>query len=362
MIVRLCALPLVFLLGATVFLMAACTHEASLPGDAGSDFSGTIHLYGEQHGVASIIDNEYELWLAYYNKRNMRHLFIEMPYYSAEFLNVWMKSDDDTILDELFIDIAGCSANTPEDKIFFQKIKKNAPETVFHGTDVGHQAETTGKRYLKYLEQNGRKNSRQYQIAQDNIEQGKKYYGFFGKNVDYREDMMVENFVRELKSIDPQDIMGIYGSAHTAKRARFCNGRIDNMATRLSARSYNVNTYRLAPATQLDAVERLEPVVIDGREFIAVRIGSQDMSSWNKNYASREYWRVDNAYDSVKDNRITGEVLPYDNYPVEINVGDVFMVKYVKPDGVVDIVFYRADGNAWNNRPVTERFDETLDR
>ena len=26
------------------------------------------------------------------------------------------------------------------------------------------------------------------------------------------------------------------------------------------------------------AVERLEPVVIDGREFIAARIGSQDMS------------------------------------------------------------------------------------
>ena len=38
-------------------------------------------------------DIELDLWKDYYAE-GCRDLFVELPYYSAEFLNVWMKEDN----------------------------------------------------------------------------------------------------------------------------------------------------------------------------------------------------------------------------------------------------------------------------
>lgn len=84
----------------------------------------------------------------------MRHLFVELPYYTAEFLNIWIKEDSDEILEELFEDWKGTASYATCVKDFYRRIKAECPETVFHGTDVGHQYDTTGKRYLKYLKEN----------------------------------------------------------------------------------------------------------------------------------------------------------------------------------------------------------------
>ena len=92
---------------------------------------------------------------------------------------------------------------------------------MFHGTDVGHTWESTGPRYLAYLEANGQKDSEEYRRAQENMEQGKRYYEIKAtdeaSSVRYREDRMVENFRRsyqELEAVRRTDIMGIYGSTH----------------------------------------------------------------------------------------------------------------------------------------------------
>jgi len=53
----------------------------------------------------------------------MRHLFVELPYYTAEFLNIWMKSDSDEILDELYNDWIGTALYNPYTKEFYKKIK-----------------------------------------------------------------------------------------------------------------------------------------------------------------------------------------------------------------------------------------------
>lgn len=53
-------------------------------------YSGQIYLYGEVHGVKSILEKEFKIWKAYYENHEMRHLFIEIPYYSAEYINFWM--------------------------------------------------------------------------------------------------------------------------------------------------------------------------------------------------------------------------------------------------------------------------------
>lgn len=138
--------------------------------------TGQIYLYGEAHGVENILDQEFELWNEYYQNQGMRHLFIEFPYYTAEFLNLWMQSDSNEILDEIFSDLKGTAANTTANKEFYEKIKSQCPETIFHGTDVGHQYDTTGRRFLKYMQSNKLVDSEQYVLTQEAIDQGRYYY------------------------------------------------------------------------------------------------------------------------------------------------------------------------------------------
>ena len=132
----------------------------------------TIMLYGEVHGDKAYYDAEFTLWKGYYED-GCRDLFVELPYYSAEFLNLWMKEDSDEILDELYADIQGTQFGNENYLNFCHRIKAECPETVFHGTDVGHQFETTGLRYIAYLTQQGLIDSENYRLAQECIRQGK---------------------------------------------------------------------------------------------------------------------------------------------------------------------------------------------
>ena len=114
---------------------------------------GEIYLYGEEHSKQSILDKELSIWGEYYEK-GMRDLFVEFPYTDAQFLNLWMQADDDELLDLQFKDWEGTEGGTEVEKNFLKQIKEQYPETVFHGTDVGHTWESTGPRYLAYLEAN----------------------------------------------------------------------------------------------------------------------------------------------------------------------------------------------------------------
>ena len=78
----------------------------------------------------------------------MRDLFIEVPSYTAQFMNLWMKAEDDAILSRLFEDLEGTLMHDQKIWDFYKSIKEQYPETVFHGFDVGHQYNTTGARYL----------------------------------------------------------------------------------------------------------------------------------------------------------------------------------------------------------------------
>ena len=55
----------------------------------------------------------------------MRHLFVEIPYYSAQYLNIWMKAEDDKILMELYEDIDGTLTHVLEVLEFYKSIKKS---------------------------------------------------------------------------------------------------------------------------------------------------------------------------------------------------------------------------------------------
>jgi len=191
---------------------------------------GRIHLYGESHGNREILNREFEIWSEHY-ANGMRHLFVELPYFTGQFLNQWMKESDDRTLDQVYADWKGTASHNQQTLDFYKRIKKHCPETIFHGTDVGHQYAATGARFLKVLEERNLSGSREYQLTKENIAQGIAFYR--RTNWIYREDIMVSNFDREIRALNGQSIMGIYGAAHTGLGSRDFTGRIPCMAAQL---------------------------------------------------------------------------------------------------------------------------------
>lgn len=338
-------------------LLAACS-DSSAFGEAAkppSHTQGQIYLYGEVHAEEKILNKEIAIWYNYYHSENMRHLFIEYPYYTAEFLNIWMQSDSDDILRAIYRDWAGTASYNPDILEFYKAIKSECPETIFHGTDVGHQYNTTGERFLRYLEENNLEGSQQYLLAQEAIEQGMYYYGF--SDDVYREKTMAENFVREFDNLNGESVMGIYGAAHTGLDEMDYNTRsVPCMANQLR-KIYGDAVYSEDLSWLAKDIEpsSMDIIIADGKEYEASYFGKQDLTGF-KEYAYREYWRLENAYDDFCDRPKTGEVLPYDNYPMLIETGQVFVIDYTMKDGSVVRRFYRSDGYVWEGSPSTEAF------
>lgn len=202
-------LVLLFLL-ATVFVVTEKTQDVYPTDDT------MIQLYGESHGIERYYEEELKLWDALY-KEGCRNLFVELPYYTAEYLNLWMQAKEDVILDEIFRDMEGTQSCTPYYYAFWQTIKEKYPETVLYGTDVGHQYGVTGARYLAYLEATGNADSENYRLAEECIRQGMEFYEEGSENgvSALRENYMVSNFIAAYERCGGGKIMGIYGSYHT---------------------------------------------------------------------------------------------------------------------------------------------------
>ena len=117
-----------------------------------------------------------------------------------------MRGEDEDMLERPILEQqAGTQGGTQLMVDFYRALREDCPETVFHGTDVGHQYDTTGALYLEYLEQNGRKDSEEYRRAQECMEQGETFYqieaGDEAEAYAYREDRMAENFAREYERL-----------------------------------------------------------------------------------------------------------------------------------------------------------------
>ncbi|WP_426349851.1 hypothetical protein ACPWSR_01110 [Alloiococcus sp. CFN-8] len=325
---------------------------------------GLIYLYGESHGEKKILDRELELWYSYYHKEGMRHLFVELPYYTAEFLNLWLQSDSDDILESIYKDWSGTPSHSPYVKEFYKEIKDKCPETIFHGTDIGHQHSTTGQRYLRYLKSNNLEDSEEYLLSHKSIEQGEYYY----KHSDevYRENMMVENFIKEYEKLSDENIMGIYGAAHTGLDSMNYTGAVPSMANQLKEHYGNTihsedltglsNNKELYKTSLIIDPLRVDKIKVNKKVYEASYFGKQDLSEWFKDYAYREFWRLENSYNDFQDNTKTGDFLPYDNYPMVIETKQVFVIDYKKTDGSVIRKYYRSDGRRWQGTPTTEEF------
>lgn len=200
---------------------------------------GQIYLYGEAHADAECLEKELELWGELYAD-GVRDLFVETPYYTAAYLNEWMHAESDDVLDQLYQDLSGTQNHAQDVLDFYRQIKRDYPETVFHGTDVGHQYGSTGARYLAKMRAAGQTDSEAYALALENIEQGKTFYTLMQQNKSeayaYRENCMVQNFVREYEALSGATVMGVYGAMHTDPESPDFSGKVDSMAKQLAAR------------------------------------------------------------------------------------------------------------------------------
>ncbi len=339
-----------------ILVLSACSNTTTksdipiLP----SQTSEGIYLYGEMHGVDKILDREFELWYEYYHNQGLRHLFVELPYYTAEFLNIWIQSDSNDVLDKIYNEWAGTQSYNPSVKAFYEKIKTHCPETIFHGTDVGHQYNTTGERFLAYLDSNNLMDSEQYLLTKEAIAQGKQYYR--SSDDVYRENTMVENFIREFDKLSGESIMGIYGASHTGLESQNFYNTVPSMANQLKEHYGNIiSSEDLSSWAKNIDPYRIDVIQVQGKEYEAMYFGQQDLLEF-EDYAHREFWRLENAYDDFMDNPKTGDVLPYNNYPMMIATGQVFVIDYTKTDGSVIRMYYRSDGVVWNDMPSTEEF------
>lgn len=306
---------------------------------AASTSGGQIYLYGESHANTLHQQKELQLWQSYYAD-GMRHLFVEAPSYTAEYLNLWMKAPDDTILEELYRDWTGTLSHSQSTLDFYRAIKQTCPETIFHGTDVGHQYQTTGSRYLALLRDKGQEDSDLYRQTMQTIEQGETYYQ--SQDDIYREKQMVNNFMQAFDNLDGESVMGIYGAYHVNPPEQ---GPTPNMAAQLSDRYRN--TLHATDLAQLCAEEPvLQELTICGKTYSVSYWGKESIAL--PDYVTREFWRLEEGAEDFADCPTWDNVLPYNNYPVEVQTGQVFVMDLTGTDGTVTRSLYRADDRLWN--------------
>lgn len=339
-----------------LLMLAGCAgkpvQESPVATDEGIP-AGQIYLYGEVHGIAAIKEYEAERWKECYD-RGMRHLFVELPHYTAQWLNLWMDAEDDEILEQLHQDWEGTLSSGAETLDFYRTIKEQCPETVFHGTDVGHQYDRTGARYQDYLEERGLTDTEDYRLTLEAIEQGQTFYST--EDDAYRENTMAANFIREFDTLDGESVMGIYGAAHTDPDAMADSaGTLPSMAAQL--------TERYGDALHIEDISWMawEPqgtdtLTVAGKEYQASYFGEEDISGWAGDYQSRAFWRLEGAYEDFKDCPEGSDVLPYNNYPIPIEAGQVFAIDYNRKDGTSERKYYRSDGEVWNGMDCTTEF------
>lgn len=317
---------------------------------------GKIYIYGENHINPDITALELELWQSYYHKQGMRHLFIEYSYFHAAFLNIWMQAEDDSILMDIYNDLAGTQAHVNRTLNFFRTIKENCPETIFHGTDVGHQFNSTGKRYLEYLEAHNLTDTQEYQLTVESIDQGKRYYGNGNQDHVYRENTMAQNFIREFEALDRESIMGIYGTAHIYLDKLNHTGECDCMGKQLVNHFGELITSEdLTLTAQVNAQPlRIDTVTIGKKDYTAEYFGSWTVSESYHGYCEVEFWRLPDAYDAFSKSDPTGIFRGSTHYPFPIEEGGAYIVQFLYPDGRKLRAYYLCDGMTYNDVLVTK--------
>ena len=293
-----------------------------------------ILLCGEDHTDAACMERELSLWRARYAAGD-RDLFLEMGAATAELLNRWMTTGDESFWELVYRNWEGTASQTPERERFFRTIRAACPETVFHGIDVEHQYKTTGAFCLALLEKEGRQGSEAYRKALRSVEQAQRFYeGWDGdllsRDNAYREDTLAENFRREYESLGRKRVMGIFGAAHTDPCGPdFYTGTTPSMAAQLRARCGGAVACRDLRGEDLPERTTL---TIAGTEYRAVYYGEYPIRNMGL-LRSGAFWRLTDAYETFSRWEGSGDNLPGNEYPMAVRSGEAYAIHYRCWDG-----------------------------
>ncbi len=314
--------------------------------------TGNIYLYGEYHGQEKILQKELELWIKHYNEDGMRHLFIESPYFKTQLLNIWMTEENDDIL----VDVMGTNFDLEAVLNFYRNIKKECPETIFHGNDVnGYKSFYPGIEYRKYLEENNLTDTEIYKINEEAIEQ-MKYYNNTGDDI-YREKMLVENFIREFNSLNNESIMGIYGVNHV-KKGEFTKESytVNSMANQLTE-IYGDRVITIDLSGELLKGLLEEPIYTEDIE-VGTKVYKAEYYGKNEHTGtdlikSYEYWKLIDSYDDFKSSEQLDMIIYPHNYPMKLEENNVYMIVATLKDDTTMTYYTIADGSKVDDFLIT---------
>jgi hypothetical protein len=97
-----------------------------------------------------------------------------------------------------------------------------------------------------------------------------------------------------------------------------------------------------------------DTLIVEGREYSAAFYG--EFTWWVSEIRSISFWRLEDAYEDFKDHPLTGDNLPFDNFPMPVEIGQVFALYIAMQDGSSSMRYYRADGHIWQGRESTQEF------
>lgn len=114
--------------------------------------------------------------------------------------------------------------------------------------------------------------------------------------------------------------------------------------------------YQICVKCVMDAMYRVK-MTINGNEYEASYFGEQDISHLSDYATKREFWRLENVNNAFDNREMRDDVLPYNNYPpIQIEIGQVFVIDYHTKDGTIDRRFHIADGTIWFGMQSTREF------
>lgn len=288
-----------------------------------------ILLCGEDHVDAACRERELALWRERYAAGD-RDLFLEMGAATAELLNRWMTTGDESFWDLVYRNWEGTLSQTPEREEFYRTIRADCPETVFHGIDMEHQYRTTGAFCLALLEKEGRQGSDVYRKVLRSVEQGERFYegwdgDLFSRDNAYREDTLAENFRDEYESIGRRRVMGIFGAAHTDPYGPdYYTASVPSMGAQLKERYGGGILCRDLRGEDLPEETTL---TVAGTEYEAIYYGEYPIARRDI-LRSGEYWRLADAYETFSQWERSGDTLPGSEYPMSVRAGETYAIHY----------------------------------
>ena len=139
---------------------------------------------------------------------------------------------------------------------------------------------------------------------------------------------------------------GAYGTAGYAYISGGAVLAAGNADANFNATADNGDYEAVVPVTR--TIPGVESLTINGKDYEAEYFGLRELSASYYGYSQIEFWRIPHAADEFTKADGKGTYLDVDSFPMLIEDGGAYVVKYTYPDGRSVRQFYLADGTVFD--------------